>query len=45
MSAVFLVAAIPAALLGWVLIRDFMAGMDDERVWSNEQTGDNDLAA
>ncbi|MEX2587561.1 MAG: hypothetical protein WD602_06150 [Actinomycetota bacterium] len=45
MSSIFLVAAVPAVLLGWILIRDFMAGLDEERVWSDEQITDNDLAA
>lgn len=44
MSAVILVAAIPVALLGWVLVRDFMAGLDDERVWSDEYSDGSDLA-
>lgn len=45
MSSIIFVAAIPAALLGWVLVRDFIAGLDDERVWSDEQLGEKDLAA
>lgn len=44
MTAIFLIA-IPAALLGWALVRDFMAGLDDERVWSDEQVPENDLVA
>lgn len=45
MTSIFFIAAIPAALLGWVLVRDFMAGLDDERVWSDEQVAENDLVA
>lgn len=48
MSSIYLVAAIPVALLGWLLIRDFMAGLGDERVWSDEHADEidsTDLAA
>lgn len=48
MGSIYLVAAIPVALIGWALVRDFMAGLDDERVWSDDHiddAGSNDLAA
>lgn len=40
MTWIQIALAVPAAIFVWTLIRDFLAGLDHERLWSDPE-GDN----